>query len=113
MTTQHTQGPWEWDGTVWQYDQDQEAPWLVQFPWRSRDSKTILSGGIKCTSKADAQLIATAPELLEALRDIIEGTRLDEFNRNDDGLLDAGGYNFTKRIAAARAAIAKATGGAT
>jgi hypothetical protein len=63
-------------------------------------------------SPEDACLIAAAPELLEALRGIIEGTRLDNFdNRNDDGMLSwNGGYNFTKRIKAARAAIAKATG---
>jgi hypothetical protein len=64
------------------------------------------------TNEEDARLIAAAPELLEALRGIIEGTRLDNFdNRNDDGMLSwNGGYNFTKRIKAARAAIAKATG---
>jgi hypothetical protein len=52
------------------------------------------------TNEEDARLI------------IIEGTRLDNFdNRNDDVMLSwNGGYNFTKRIKAARAAIAKATG---
>lgn len=65
--TKHTPGPWEWDGNVWAYDADNEAPWLVQSPWQSVESKTVLKGSIKCDSEADARLIAAAPELLEAL----------------------------------------------
>ena len=51
-------------------------------------------------------------ELLDALQDIVLGSRLDAVgNRNDDGLTDnGGGYGFTKRINSARAAIAKAQG---
>jgi hypothetical protein len=69
MSAQHTPGPWEWDGTVWQYDSEQESPWLVQAPWRNTASKTILGGSIRCQSEADARLIAKAPEMLEALKD--------------------------------------------
>jgi len=65
MTTQHTPGPWKWDGNPCDYDPDQEAPWLVD----SNDSfPPILGGTIKCQSQADARLIAAAPELLEAIQ---------------------------------------------
>lgn len=58
----HTSGEWQWDGNVWDYNQEQEAPWL-----KSSTGEIILSGQIICKSEADAQLIAAAPELLEAL----------------------------------------------
>jgi len=60
----HTPGPWEWDGKVWGYDSENEAPWLVQAPWTGKDSKNVLTGTIKCESEADARLIAAAPDLL-------------------------------------------------
>lgn len=73
---------------------------------------SVTVGGQRSTeeAQANARLIAAAPELLELLRDIVYGTRLDKFNRNDDGLIYNGGYNFEKRISAAIAAIAKAEG---
>ena len=45
---------------------------------------------------------------LEALCDIVEGSRLDAAgNRNDDGLLDHNGrHDYTKRVKAAQYAIA-------
>jgi hypothetical protein len=56
--TKHTPGAWEWDGNVWDYNPEQEAPWLV-----NQDGDRILSGEIKCHKEADAHLIAAAPEL--------------------------------------------------
>ena len=88
MTTKHTPGPWGWDSTVWDYDPVQEAPWLV-----TTEGDRVLSGSIQCTSKANARLIAAAPDLLEALQGFIEGA-------------EAMGWSTKK----ARAAIAKATG---
>ena len=70
MSDKHTPGPWEWDGNPCNYDHNEEAPWLWQAPWKAEESFQILSGSIKCGNKADARLIAAAPELLEALKKI-------------------------------------------
>lgn len=64
-----TPGPWEWDGTPWQYDKDNEAPWLMQSPWNGINSKRILGGSIHCESEADARLIAKAPDMLDMLKE--------------------------------------------
>ena len=92
----HTQGPWEWYGRVWQYDEQEEAPWLVQAPWHDIKSKAVLSGSIRCNTEADARLIAAAPDLLEALKACI-----------DYGAMTGDDWVAEK----ARAAITKATGG--
>lgn len=55
---------------------------------------------------------AQRDELLVALENIIDGTPIGEFNRNDDGLSDDCPRDFTVRIAAAHVAIAKVKGGA-
>ena len=94
----HTPGPWEWDGSVWQYDEQEESPWLVQAPWHDIKSKTVLSGRIRCNTEADARLIAAAPELLEALVEAASG--YSEFSEGDREILRK-----------CRAAITKATGG--
>ena len=49
-----TQGKWEWDGKVWDYDRYIEAPWLV-----NEDNKQVLTGAISAT-KANAEYIAAA-----------------------------------------------------
>ena len=46
-----TPGPWSWDGKVWNYDSEQEAPWLVA------DRKSIVTGAVHC-SEANATFIA-------------------------------------------------------
>ena len=63
----HTPGPWEWDAKVWDYDPEQDAPWLV-----SADGTRVLSGQIQCASEANARLIAAAPDLLAVLQELQE-----------------------------------------
>jgi hypothetical protein len=67
MSGQHTPGPWEWDDTVWSYDPEQQAPWLIQAGGRM---DRVLGGQITC-NEADARLIAAAPELLDALKEMV------------------------------------------
>ena len=55
-----TPGPWEWDGDASNYDPENEAPWLAQAPWTSRDSKNVLMGTIKAVRAEDAAYIAAA-----------------------------------------------------
>jgi len=99
----HTPGPWEWDGRVWQYDEQEEAPWLVQAPWHDIKSKAVLSGSIRCNTEANARLIAAAPDLLDALRSM-----LVQFNFNTiTGIV----HDESAVIVKAREAVAKATGG--
>jgi len=94
MSTQHTPGPWHWDGNPCDYDPDQEAPWLVD---SNNPYPPILGGTIKCQSEADARLIAAAPDLLEALN-----TWLNQYSAEE--------YEDCPEVVQTRAAIAKATG---
>lgn len=56
-----TPGPWSWDGKVWNYDSEQEAPWLVA------DRKSIVTGEVHC-SEANATFIAACdPATVTAL----------------------------------------------
>lgn len=92
--SKHTPGPWEWDDTVWNYDQEQSAPWLVS------TDHIILSGQIKCTSEANAKLIAAAPDLLELAQLV--------YNSFSGGLV----MTFSDAdVEAFGSAISKATGG--
>jgi hypothetical protein len=88
-----TPGPWHWDDTVWNYDPEQQAPWLV-----NGNGERVLSGQIHCT-EADARLIAMAPELFEALQMFLVEKPIDEV------------ISYAEECKAkARAAIAKALG---
>lgn len=51
-----TPGPWEWDGSVWDYNPEQEAPWLMA-PAPIR--RPIIQGEVNC-SFANANYIAAA-----------------------------------------------------
>lgn len=62
----HTPGPWEWDGPVWDYDVDQEAPWLV-----TALGEKVIHGEVHVTSEANARLISTAPDGLELARSVV------------------------------------------
>lgn len=79
----------------------QHTPWtVVAIDWAETGNARFEIKGIRRTGMADARLIAAAPELLEALKEIIAAADGDGWNQ-----LDAS-------FATARAAIAKAEGGA-
>lgn len=61
-----TKGEWKWDGKVWDYDKEDEAPYLM-----SEDS-IVLKGEIECENENDAHLISAAPDLLDAAIGIIK-----------------------------------------
>ena len=89
-TTQHTPGPWLAGQTITAADPDR-AP-------GSYERITIAS---RVNNMANARLIAAAPELLAALIGLLEQADLGEVDAETAPLVEA-----------ARAAIAKATGGA-
>lgn len=73
----HTPGPWEWDDN-WDDLADysrkakveffhEHAPWVV-----STGGGVVLTGEIICKNPLDAKLIAAAPDLLEALKEMYE-----------------------------------------
>jgi hypothetical protein len=90
MTDKHTPGPWTVTDAIW--DSGGDVAYILT--------------GVKEACAADAHLIAAAPELLEALRTLVR-------MNNDAGPF--GGEIYRDRVErawdAARAAIAKATGG--
>lgn len=64
-----TNGPWQWDGNVCDYDPEQEAPWLVA----GDTYPPILGGQIRCSRPDDAAYIAAANpakaiELIDAIQ---------------------------------------------
>jgi hypothetical protein len=97
MNTQHTPGPWHTDGFVTK-DLDIISP----------DGRIAMIDCDDCdadTLEANARLIAAAPDLLDALLSIAEHAR--EFADLEDS------ETMVARMTdKARAAIAKATGGA-
>ena len=54
--------PWEWDGPVWDYEPENEAPWLLD-----ADGHPVLQGEIQCMEH-HAHILAAAPELLAACK---------------------------------------------
>ncbi len=89
-TTQHTPGPWYLDA-------HDEKGWFLL----SESGPDIMAEPFDCAD-ADARLIATAPDLLSALEGALECLRMDSDMEED----------FAPEIEKARAAIAKAKGGA-
>jgi len=71
--TKFTPGPWEWDGDVWDYDYAEEAPWLI-----GKDNQIIIKGEIDCANKANAHLIAAAPDLYEAIKELLYALQDDD-----------------------------------
>lgn len=95
MTTTHTPGPWNWNGTC-----------LVAEPTRDYPDGYAVA---KVFNESDVALIAAAPDLLAALRGVV----LCADARGDAEPLDA--YQtraamLPGQIARAYAAIARATG---
>ena len=87
-------GGWEWDGNPCDYDPENEAPWLLD-----ENGNPVLTGTIKCVSPEHARLIAAAPDLLQALFELLAMCeRQEDFNDDGDGMM------FDR----AHAAIAKA-----
>lgn len=98
MTAQHTPGPWS------AHHHESTDTYTVHVEGRSWESWGVAHVGYTKEDDANARLIAAAPELLEALIAVV--------NMPDyDGSIST---SVVRRNAkhAARAAIAKATGGA-
>ncbi len=94
MTSKHTPGPW--------------IPVAVEGGWdgvAENENRNSVICALRLNNPANARLIATAPELLEALRGIDEA-----YCRAGDSLSREERAEDRKRLMAARAAIAKATG---
>lgn len=83
--SKHTPGPWKVDamGNVWSADtkvcEMSEHPVIASGCYREKTDDE---------HRANARLIAAAPELLEALRDCVKwyGNRTNDDFRNDDSL---------------------------
>jgi hypothetical protein len=91
MGAKHTPGPWVADeyphGDVWHIRYGKRGNWLAE----------VMTDGDHKGAAADARLIASAPDLLEALQSLVAN-------------LAEGDFISETRIDAARAAIARATG---
>jgi hypothetical protein len=98
--SEHTPGPWEWDGDVWEYDRENEAPWLMS----AKTGMPVIKGDIDCM-RDDARLIAAAPELLEALEALV-----DDYMQWEMNPVSGNARNVHDLHDQARAAIAKARG---
>jgi hypothetical protein len=78
MTTSHTPTPWKWDGSVVDFDKEQEAPWMVTdyIPEGKRTHDKILFGAIECSSEENAEFIIRAcnahDELIDFVKDVSE-----------------------------------------
>ena len=93
MNTQHTPGPWYWSDNV---------PDFPKTHCIIVDADGFTIAEPSPMSETDARLIAAAPDLLIALRDLLE----------DAVALGICESNMSGSAVAARAAIARATGGA-
>ena len=87
MTTQHTPGPWEI-----LYNDPQEEYWVTRPHYDAGPAKIVYH-------IEDARLIAAAPDLLEALKEMLD---------NHEDACTGYGEGAAEK---ARAAITKATGG--
>ena len=90
-TAKHTPGPWELKACS---GGPGEEPGI----WVEANGRPLMRGDF-CRSEADANLIAAAPELLAALRELTSVAA---------EMADAAGYADPPALVAARAALAKA-----
>ena len=114
MSNKHTPGPWHADGLeIWatkavRFNLTTVGTPMIAAVWAHAD----MEGG--SPANANARLIAAAPELLGALQnmmDIVDDAPKGVASYYANGE-DAPWSDFDREITAARAAIAKATGGA-
>ena len=110
MDTKHTQGPWVIDWNVARLDIfSSEAKVLVASLRRS-----ALSENIDEAARANARLIAAAPELYDALRELLTDMVIAQGNMRKAAKRDPAWEGCAEiiqpRVDAARAAIAKAEG---
>ena len=108
MNTHHTPGPWkalrsneDWHGPMWEIDPDEEAAPFTRISAKG-GNYIVASHDLFEIKPKDAQLIAAAPDLLDALEDLIGLAEL--------AMRQAGDFQIDAELQAARAAIAKATG---
>ncbi len=94
MSTKHTPGPWQSDAA------GESHEWVVLSSENQSICACMNGVGGKDRVQANARLIAAAPELLEALEDVLKITM---FHSNPESELE-------RRKSKARAAIAKAKG---
>jgi hypothetical protein len=93
IEAEHTAGPWE----VREFDNDKMIPTLTIIGRTARGNHIYVA---KVDRRADARLIAAAPELLEALEAVLTRGSLDPSHL----------HKFGKEYQQAQVAIAKATG---
>ena len=101
---QHTPGPWKVEKEL----SSRLAEWLITMDAGDRGRGIAIAETVPATGRelANARLIASAPELLEALKHCEDVFMRYEISRVD-------GEEITdKALQTIRAAIAKATGGA-
>jgi hypothetical protein len=85
------------------YDDAERAPFLID-----ANGLMVMSGSnIRIPKEANARLIAAAPELLEALKDMLSGWR---YIRQDPAHRNIYGVGWDRAQEKAEAAIAKAEG---
>lgn len=90
-------GPWAWDGKVWDYDPENEAPWLVSI--HTTTDEPVISGQPNCeeldadfiaNARTDIPLLVAEVERLRALldeaRESLESSRAGN-QRMADGLI--------------------------
>jgi len=77
MSTQHTPGPWKalrayenWDGPAWELHPNEEPSPFTKI--EAEESDVVICSDAFEIKPEDAQLMATAPDLLEALQDAYE-----------------------------------------
>jgi hypothetical protein len=99
MSAQYTLGPWE-------AIKASHGP-IDVFDPNGRDIVTVYGNAVCAISQeANARLIAAAPELLEALRGMLEGYAWD----HEKTAREQGEYQLVSYVRIARNAIAKAEG---
>jgi hypothetical protein len=103
MKAKHTPGPWVVFGCLDRFPGIEAADLSIVI-WGDKHDESGVKGETHEESIANANLIAAAPDLLEALEGIITTMPdLEEFENPD-------GYSMLPFVAAARSAIAKAKG---